>query len=737
MIGRRAAELAAVGIGVAVFAYLAWDGALWDARLQAALHLAAAAAALGLAALAWRGAELPRTRLDLPVLVLLLAFGVGTLSAWNAGLSARALAGILATAAMLPVALLVLRHRPGWTAFVVTLSVLGLSTVGLVMLGWRRMEWVAAGGPGLPPLRLGHEGTPFGSVAAPPFIILAALPLALLLPDRRLRLGVLGGLLAIGLPLTVLSGSRSAWIAIVVGLLAFAGAAVYRSLGRVRRPHRLTPEGLAVGLVAGAALAVAAALVLPRLTEVSSLVYRGFLWRDTLAAWSTDPLLGIGPGAMPFARQAYAPALSFPVRQPHSHNVPLGILGDAGIVGLLAAAALAAAFLVAAGPWRQRAMPGRAASAVLVGLAAGMLFEDLTFLPGFNLLVVLLLALALRDAGAVRWRPARPRAQAWAPMAAWAAAAAAGLALAVVMVMGDAAAITYRSGIAHASGGRWAPALAALQRAVILDPWHPTGPKSLAVAADRAKDAGLATAAARRAVQLNPGDGPSWTNLALLCRATEDRACAREAADRAVDAATAPGRELANAALVYEWLGDREAADRAYRLSLLTNMWTALTLPWPRDVGVGNGRAPEIGAATADLNLLIARRALGEPVDPDDYPSTFARLLAYAMVGDRAATEAEGRRAIAEAPASATTWELAALVRRHLGRDVGYELAVGEVARGEALGGGPSRPPSAIYDVATFRGYPADGLVRDAERLLPEAPWPWVLEPLLAPPEAR
>jgi tetratricopeptide (TPR) repeat protein len=484
---------------------------------------------------------------------------------------------------------------------------------------------------------------------------------------------------------------------------------------------------VAIGLVGAVALAGAAALVIPRLTEVSSLVYRGFLWRDTLAAWSSDPLLGIGPGSMPFARQAFAPSLSFPVRQPHSHSVPLGVLGDAGLLGLALALVLGAAFLVIAGPWRQPTWAGRAASAALIGLAAGMLFEDLTFIPGFNLLVILLVALALRDAGAVTWRQARLRAPAWA------AATAAGTALVVVMAMGDAAAVAYREGIGFAAAARWGPALGALQRAAALDPWHPTAPKSLAVVADRTGDARLAASYARRAVELNPGDGASWTNLALLCLARNDEPCARQAAARAVDTAMAPGRELANAAIVYEALGDRPAADRAYRLSLLTNYWTALTLPWPRDVRVGDGRAPEIGAATADLNLLIGRAVLGEPIDPADYPSTYARLLAHAILGDREAAEAEVQRAIREVPESATTWELAALVHRHYGRDVTYELEVGNVARGVVLGSGGSGGGRATYDIATFRGYPGDGLVREAVRLQPDIPWPWVLERLLPP----
>jgi tetratricopeptide (TPR) repeat protein len=380
-----------------------------------------------------------------------------------------------------------------------------------------------------------------------------------------------------------------------------------------------------------------------------------------------------------------------------------------------------------AGPWRQRSLPGRAAAAVLIGLGAGMLFEDLTFLPNFNLLVILLLATALTGADAVAWRPVR------FSLPATAAAGVGALALLTIMLLGDSAAVAYRAGIDAAAQERWPAAVGHLRNAVMLDPWQPTGPKSLAVAAERAGDRALAERAARRAAELGPGDGASWTNLALLCRERGDAECARAAADRAVDTATAPGRELANAALVYDWLGEAQLADRTYRLSLLTNMWTTLTMPWPRTVDVGDGRAPELAAETADLNLLIARRVLGQAVSPSDYPGIYARLLAHAMLGERDEALDLVQRAIDTARASSTTWELAALVRRHYGLEVDHELEVGEVARGEPLPEGPSRPASLIFDIATFRAYPADGLVRSAERLQPETPWPWVLEPLLAP----
>jgi tetratricopeptide (TPR) repeat protein len=734
---RRAGELAALAIGLAVFGYLGWDGAMWDPRYQLALHLAAVAGAGGLLWIGLAGGLLPRTRLELPVIGLLLAFGVASLSAWNTGLSAQALASIVGTAVMLPVAVLALRHRPGWTAVAVTGPILVLAAGALAALGSRRLDWFAAGGPGLPPVRLGHETTVFGSVAVPPFVLMAALPVALLIPQPRLRVAVIIGLASVAVPLTVISGSRSAWLALAVaGAVLLAPAAVDR-LRRARVSSGLlsgrswTPRRTGLTVLGLAGVVLALAFIAPRLTDLRSLVYRGFLWRDTIAAWSVDPVFGIGPGSMPFARQAAAPALTFPVHQPHSHDIPLGILGDAGLIGLAAALVLLVSFILLAGPWRTRTLPGRAAFAVLMGFAVGMLFEDLTFLPNFNLLVILLAAMALTDAGTVRWqrldlRRGLPR---------WTAAAA-GLgasALLIVMLFGDSSAIEYRNGTDVAGAGRWPQAFAAMQRAVQLNPWQPTGPKSLAVAADRVGQGHIARAAAARAVELSPGDGLSWTNLALLCKAEGDRPCARTAADRAVETASAAGRELANAALVYEWLGDEGLADRTYRLSLLTNYWTGLTLPWPRDVTIGEGSASELGIDAAELNLLIARRLTGEQVRADDYAGPVSRALAYAMLGDHGAAQTEIDRAERLAPGSTTGWEIGALLERHYGGDPEPLIRISNVVRGVPLGGQASRPAYLTFDIATFRAYPADGLVSAAERLLPETPWPWVLEPLLAP----
>jgi O-antigen ligase/tetratricopeptide (TPR) repeat protein len=706
---------------------------MWDPRYQLGLHLAAVAVFGGLLWVALSGGQLPRTPLDIPILALLLAFALACLSAWNPGLSARALAAIVGTALMLPAALLALRHRPDWTALVVTVPVLALSLHAVAVLAWRRIEWLMAGGGGLPPVRLDHEGTIFGALAVPAFVVMGALPVALLIPQRRLRRAMLIALAAVAVPLTLLSGSRSAWLAVAVAAAVLVAPPALRRLrggsaALAARARALTPRDVALAVGGVVVLAVAVAFIAPRLTDARSLLYRGFLWRDTLAAWSQDPIFGIGPGSMPLARQAAAPPLSFPVRQPHSHDVPLGILGDAGLLGLAAALALLVTFVVVAGPWRTRSITGRASFAVLIGFAAAMAFEDLTFLPAFNLLVVLLAAMALHDAGVVRWRAVPRRAR--LPLAAGATVAA--LALVSIMAVGDAAAIAYRTGTDAAGDGRWPDARTALRRASALDPWNPAAPKALAVAADRLGLTAEARAAAEEAARLSPGDGASWTNLAVLCREQGDRDCARDAADRAVATATPQGGELVNAAETYEWLGDTAAADRAYRLSMLTTYLTGLAHPWPRPITIGDGQASELSAEAEERNLLIARRLSDEPIQIDDYRGPMARALAAAMIGDQAAAEEEVRRGLARDPSSTAMWEVAALLGRHYGTDDGRLERIADATRGQPPPD-PSQPTTLIYDIATFRAYPGDGLVTDAVRLIPDRPWPWLLEALLAP----
>ncbi len=647
-------------------------------------------------------------------------------------MSLRAMAAIVAFAAMLPVALLAVRHRPVWVGLVTSVPVLLLAIPTLVAMVARRVEWIVAGAPGLPPLRLAAEGTPFGSVAVPPFVLIPAWALAGLIEPPGLRRVVRAGLLAVGIPLVILSGSRSAWLAIAAGLAIGLAPWAWRQRRRLRRPRGLSARGVLIGagvLVAGG---VGLALVLPRLTAVSSLLYRGALWRDTLVAWSSDPLLGIGPGFMPFARQAAAPDFSFPVRQPHSHNLPLGVLGDAGIVGLVAGLLVVVTLAVRAGPWRSRTPVGRTAAVVMVGLGIGGLFEDLTFLPGFNLLAIAVVAVALLDAGAVTWAPLR-----LAPpsrrLALFAGTGVIGVVLIAAMVTADAAAIAYRNGISDAESGNWADSTSWLQRAVEIDPWHPAGPMALAVAADAAGQPTQALDAAHRATLLSPGDATAWTNLALLCEADGDLPCTREAAERAVAKARYLAPELLNAAVVLDRLGETDAADAAYRLSLLTHTATSFVAEWPRRIVIGDGRIPDVSDPSWQLNLLLARHSTGEPIEPGEFADPAVRALAHAAIGEREAAEEWLARAFEEHPDEARTHDIGVILRDAWGEPIEDAVRIASVVRGRPF---PDRDaaievPRSVLDISSFRAYPRDGFVGRAVRMATQPPIPWTLQQIL------
>ncbi len=167
---------------------------------------------------------------------------------------------------------------------------------------------------------------------------------------------------------------------------------------------------------------------------------------------------------------------------------------------------------------------------------------------------------------------------------------------------------------------------------------------------------------------------------------------------------------------------------------MLTTYLTGLTQPWPRPIAIGDDHASELAADIEERNLLVARRLTGEPIRVDDYNGSIARALAAAMIGDQATAEEEVRRGLRRDPSSTTMWEVAALLGRHYGTDDGRLERVADATRGQSLPD-PSQPPSLIYDIATFRAYPGDGLVTGAERLVPDQPWPWLIEPLLAPPD--
>ena len=195
---------------------------------------------------------------------------------------------------------------------------------------------------------------------------------------------------------------------------------------------------------------------------------------------------------MPYARQAAAADFSFPVRQPHSHNLPLGVLGDAGIVGLAAGldrrrrrgavrgpmaqpdAARPHGVGGAHRPWRRRAVRGPHLPARIQPAC----HHPRCGRPPRGRRSDLGADQACRQVfGAPRcWRVRASSRRCWSARWSWR--------------------MPGRSRIAPGYGPRsradWAGSAAWLARAVEIDRWHPAGPRALAVAADAAGQPDLA-----------------------------------------------------------------------------------------------------------------------------------------------------------------------------------------------------------------------------------------------------
>ena len=293
--------------------------------------------------------------------------------------------------------------------------------------------------------------------------------------------------------------------------------------------------------------------------------------------------------------------------------------------------------------------------------------------------------------------------------------------------------VAYRAGSDAAARGDWEEGASLLERSVEIDPWHPAGPKSLAVAAERAGRDDLAREAAESAVEPghNPGDAPSWVNLAILCEEEGD-ATAGRATERAVAMAGFFEAELLNAAISYEALGMADEADEAYRRSLLSQRLTAFALDWPRDVPIGDATLEDDFGALLEFNRLLAlvgdgradRRAPRSPIRRRG-PSPMAcatsgwrRRLGWSV---RSTRRPEQRRDLGRGDRpprttggcrSTTSSQLQRSFAAHRSRSAMRRISM----------------RSQTYDIATFRTYPADGFVSAAQRLGTSPPYPWILQ---------
>ena len=167
----------------------------------------------------------------------------------------------------------------------------------------------------------------------------------------------------IGTVIAVLAaGARSAWITVVVILLAY-GVLLWRRRGRF-------PLAMFAAVLAGVVFSVAVlwmgserfanrvesaigAFTGSTSIRVDAIGHRVWIWRGALKMIAANPVNGVGAGGFRYAFPAYAadgdPFINAepPVNPYHSHQLWLETLSETGIVGALGLFALLALLLVA------------------------------------------------------------------------------------------------------------------------------------------------------------------------------------------------------------------------------------------------------------------------------------------------------------------------------------------------------------------------------------------------------
>lgn len=359
--------------------------------------------------------------------------------------------------------------------------------------------------------------------------------------DFRIVLRLLAALLLLALFLTT---SRGGFISLGVGaalffLLRLSQSAAVRQMNLQRILTALVPIVLIAGVIGLVVLTIGQSS-----SRSSGDALRLNLWRSAVGIASDHPLIGVGPGLFGRAAREYRDPSYVDDRLGTAHSIVLNTAAEEGFIGLAVLGVLAGlTFRAWRRLWRSADSPGRrlrleAAFAALVGFGVQSLFDTFTTTP-LLALVGLLVAYCTVEPGSAR---DRRRGSRWA----------AGVGLALVLGYGlfwvqsdraqsafsrsvrqqdigaafEAASldpalhlyplqITYLAAQQSPPDADPAPAIAAYQGALALEPTWDTGWINLAALLERAGDSDGAIAALERAERLNLNNAAAFNRARL------------------------------------------------------------------------------------------------------------------------------------------------------------------------------------------------------------------------------
>jgi O-antigen ligase len=577
----------AVWLGLSLLvAYLMFMGGGWagiystDLRSISIVLIAVVLVAWAIAAVRNR-AWLPRSALLPAFLVALAAFAVGLVLSRNPrlGIEYFAYSVLLTCLYLLLVRLLADKwFRERLMGIVVILTLLhGFAYLLQVFGAWIEW-WQIVGRVTTPPLRPGFASLLLGNPSAVMTVqvLLAIASVSWVGWGSRTRQVLSGVIVFLAISATVVSGSRSGWLALAGAFVIWAAlwlaAGPRRSalLGRLK--SKRTRFGvIALAGVVGLLAAVLAPGVLFR-AAAGGETYRLANYAEAARMFADEPLHGVGPGMWVAERIRYTIPTEPDYYIPYGHNLPLQTLAEFGLIGGIAGvvvALLLARLLWSAlrdGDVLRRRIAWGALLATLY-FFAHQLFDFYGNMPAalfaYAVPVALLDAIAPgeRVAGATFLR--QTRAQRLIAVGAGAGAIAS---IVILIAVESTAAIAARA-VDLADDGRWSEALPLAVDAATRDPKIPAYQFTLAVVADHADRPDLAAAAYRTAASADDFP-PSWLGVAAMATAAGNVDGAKSALERALRLGRQSTAILVAAADLYLRLDDNRSAAKAFGSAL-------------------------------------------------------------------------------------------------------------------------------------------------------------------------
>jgi exopolysaccharide production protein ExoQ len=465
-------------------------------------------------------------RLDRGVLLSLVLFAVAGAFSQFPRQSFDSVLAVLVYVSGLFVARGILARQSGRRAFVVALMVLSVTLTLVTTVLWLTLYlrwWSLTQWSVVPPLGMNLPSMPWGHRHD------LALLLALLYPSwwigRITRVRAATAILvgALTLFLVVIGGSRTVWLAVAGATAVVATPLIAHRLGWSRIRLGLLAAILSLFLLFAVGSGLAGPLV-ERIIGGASITERATMWGPIIEAWTERPVAGYGPGSFPWVLQltGYFDTHSFSPRHPDS--AILQLLGEAGIVGIVALAVLAVTVL-------PQVIKGqsKAAGWATVAFALAALGGNPT---DFGFMVAI----------AIGWlaftSPRKPGSLAGMPRALWRPTRV--MAVVALGVVGLAFAATVLAGIAYTSArtsvarGRLQEAALPLSIASALDPSLAIYPRQLGTLRLVSDEPEAAVEELERAVALNPSDDLAWRILALAYAEAGDEPSSWTAIDRAL-----------------------------------------------------------------------------------------------------------------------------------------------------------------------------------------------------------